>query len=35
MQYHGQTYFFCLQECQKKFAEDPEHYLPRKVTAVT
>jgi YHS domain-containing protein len=35
MQFHGQTYFFCLEECQKKFAENPERYLPRKVTAMT
>jgi YHS domain-containing protein len=27
MTYRGQTYYFCLPECQVRFAEDPERYL--------
>ena len=27
MDYRGKTYYFCLGDCQKKFAQDPEQYL--------
>ena len=27
MNYRGQTYYFCVQECQVRFAENPERYL--------
>jgi YHS domain-containing protein len=27
MTYHGQTYYFCIPECQVRFAENPERYL--------
>jgi YHS domain-containing protein len=27
MDYRGKTYYFCLADCQKKFAQDPEQYL--------
>jgi YHS domain-containing protein len=27
VEYQGQSYFFCTEDCQKKFAEDPQHYL--------
>jgi YHS domain-containing protein len=28
MTYQGQTYYFCVAECQARFAESPERYLP-------
>ncbi len=27
MEYKGATYYFCLGDCQKKFAQNPERYL--------
>jgi YHS domain-containing protein len=27
MTYRGRTYYFCIPECQARFAEDPERYL--------
>jgi YHS domain-containing protein len=27
MDYQGQTYYFCVQDCRKKFAADPARYL--------
>jgi Cu+-exporting ATPase len=30
MNYQGQTYYFCIPDCQKKFAEDPATYLAPK-----
>ena len=27
MEYQGQTYYFCLEECRTKFAEDPLRYV--------
>ncbi len=27
MEYKGATYYFCLGDCQKKFAQNPEQYL--------
>jgi YHS domain-containing protein len=27
MMYQGQTYYFCLEDCKKKFAENPSAYL--------
>jgi YHS domain-containing protein len=27
MEYQGTTYYFCLGDCQKKFAQNPEQYL--------
>ena len=27
MTYRDQTYYFCIPECQARFAENPEHYL--------
>jgi YHS domain-containing protein len=26
-QYNGQTYYFCSQECKKKFDADPQRYV--------
>ncbi len=26
-EYEGETYFFCSQECQEEFEDDPETYL--------
>jgi YHS domain-containing protein len=26
----GMTYFFCVEDCRKKFAEDPDHYMTGK-----
>jgi YHS domain-containing protein len=26
MDYQGATYYFCVADCQRRFAEDPEHY---------
>ena len=26
-EYQGQTYYFCLEECRAKFAQEPQHYL--------
>ncbi|MBI2221139.1 MAG: YHS domain-containing protein [Acidobacteria bacterium] len=28
--YKGQTYYFCMQGCKRKFDADPEHYLSKK-----
>jgi YHS domain-containing protein len=34
MDYQGTTYFFCIDECRNKFAENPRRYLPSgKTTA--
>ena len=33
MEYQGVTYFFCVADCQKKFAAEPDHYLPGKRSA--
>lgn len=27
MDYEGKPYFFCVEECRRKFAEDPAHYV--------
>jgi YHS domain-containing protein len=27
MVHHGVTYYFCVEDCRKKFAEDPERYI--------
>jgi YHS domain-containing protein len=27
MEYQGQIYYFCIEECRAKFAENPRHYL--------
>jgi Cu+-exporting ATPase len=27
MEYQGETYYFCIEECRAKFAEDPRHYV--------
>jgi YHS domain-containing protein len=27
MEYHGQTYYFCVEECRAKFAENPPIYV--------
>jgi YHS domain-containing protein len=29
MTYRGQTYYFCIPECQARFAENPERYLAK------
>jgi YHS domain-containing protein len=29
-QYQGSTYFFCSDECKKKFEQKPELYLSKK-----
>ena len=26
-EYRGKTYYFCVDNCRKKFAQDPERYL--------
>jgi YHS domain-containing protein len=31
MSYQGKTYYFCLEECQRKFARDPERYFTKAV----
>ena len=28
--HRGVTYFFCVEDCRKKFAEDPDHFLTGK-----
>ena len=28
--YKGQTYYFCMQGCKRKFDADPERYLKKK-----
>jgi YHS domain-containing protein len=33
MTYRGQTYYFCVPECQVRFAENPERYLGRESDA--
>lgn len=30
MDYEGDTYYFCSEECKNKFAIDPESYVSRK-----
>jgi YHS domain-containing protein len=30
MEYRGATYYFCVEDCRKKFANDPEQYLTGK-----
>lgn len=27
MDFEGNTYYFCVEECRRKFAEDPGHYI--------
>jgi|GEM_PF-3360103 YHS domain-containing protein len=27
LEYLGRTYYFCVEECRKKFADDPQRYL--------
>jgi YHS domain-containing protein len=27
MEYQGHTYYFCVEDCRKKFADDPQRYL--------
>ena len=29
-EYKGQTYYFCMAGCKRKFNEDPERYLAKK-----
>jgi YHS domain-containing protein len=29
----GLTYFFCVEDCRRKFAEDPDHYITGKKAA--
>jgi YHS domain-containing protein len=31
--YHGEIYYFCSEECQRKFNEDPERYLHKSSVA--
>ncbi len=31
MEYRGHTYYFCVEDCQKRFANDPQRYLKRVV----
>ncbi len=28
-QYRGDTYYFCVEECKRKFVADPEKYVSR------
>jgi P-type Cu+ transporter len=28
-QYRGETFYFCSEECKKKFEADPERYVSR------
>ncbi len=30
MEYEGDTYYFCSEECKNKFATDPDSYVSRK-----
>lgn len=30
MEHHGVIYYFCVEDCRKKFAEDPDRYLTGK-----
>jgi Cu+-exporting ATPase len=30
MEYEGDTYLFCSEECKDKFAADPESFVSRK-----
>jgi YHS domain-containing protein len=34
MDHEGTRYYFCVEECRKKFAEDPARYLTRVTVAV-
>jgi YHS domain-containing protein len=34
VEYQGQTYYFCVEECRKKFADDPARYLTGTTAAV-
>ena len=27
MEYRGETYYFCIEECREKFALDPQRYV--------
>lgn len=33
MDHHGFTYFFCVEDCRKKFADDPDHYITGKTAS--
>jgi P-type Cu+ transporter len=33
--YEGDTYYFCSEECKKKFAADPESYVSRKESSTS
>jgi YHS domain-containing protein len=35
MDYQGMTYFFCIDECRKKFTENPQRYLASGKTAAS
>jgi YHS domain-containing protein len=30
MDHSDVTYYFCVEDCRKKFAEDPDHYITGK-----
>jgi P-type Cu+ transporter len=30
LEYEGDTYYFCSEQCKNKFAADPESYVSRK-----
>ena len=32
--YKGERYYFCTEECQRKFNQDPEHYLHKDEKAI-